>query len=165
MSEIVVIQKARGVPVDAKLLREITRSLLKDRLSLESFELGVHLVGAQEMARVNETFLNHEGPTDVITFDHSEPGTPNSKLKTLHGELYVCQTVAVSQAKEFRTRWPNEVVRYVVHGVLHLLGYDDHSPADRRQMKREENRLVRELEQRFPISKLAQRPPSAKLHA
>ena len=58
---------------------------------------------------------------------------------------------AVAQATEFKTTWQSEVVRYVVHGVLHLLGHDDLQPDLRRKMKREENRLVRRLE-RLAIS-------------
>ena len=63
--------------------------------------------------------------------------------------------MAVKQAKEFQSSWQSEVVRYVVHGVLHLLGYDDLQPALRRRMKREENRLVRRLAKRFALAQLA----------
>ena len=148
MNRIVHIQRARSVPIDTKFLQRIVRALLEDLLELNSFELGIQLVRAKAMAHVNETFLNHAGPTDVITFDHSE-------LKTsLHGELFVCYDVAQTQAKEFRTTWPSEIVRYAVHGVLHLQGFDDHRAADRRRMKREEDRLVKALAQSFAFSKL-----------
>jgi probable rRNA maturation factor len=52
---------------------------------------------------------------------------------------------AVRQAAEFGTTWEAELLRYVIHGILHLRGYDDLEPAKRRVMKREENRLVRKL--------------------
>ena len=153
MSGILIIKRTRAVPVDVKLLRQIAKSLLDELLDLRSFELGVHLVRAPEMAHINEAFLNHKGPTDVITFDYAEtPGQATS----LHGELFLCYDIARTQAREFRTTWPEELVRYVVHGVLHLQGFDDHAPADRRKMKRAENRLLRALVRRFPISKLAQ---------
>jgi len=61
----------------------------------------------------------------------------------------------MTQAKEFKSSWQAEVVRYVVHGVLHLLGYDDLKPALRRRMKREENRLMRLLEREFTFARLA----------
>lgn len=154
MSRLLIIQRARAVPVDTRRLRQFTRVLLDDLLALEDFELGIHLVLAPEMARINETFLHHAGPTDVITFNHAEHAAQ------LHGELFICHDVAVTQAREFRTTWPSELVRYVVHGVLHLRGFDDHRAADRRKMKREENRLLRELGRRLPISKLASRRPA-----
>jgi probable rRNA maturation factor len=171
-----VIKRARSLPVDVKVLRQITRKLLEQLLSLQHFELGIHLVRAPEMARINETFLHHAGPTDVITFDYSDsvgddvrslklksnPKPPHAgSCKCLTGELFVCHDVALSQAKEFHTSWQSEIVRYVVHGILHLQGFDDHAPADRRKMKREENRLLRALCRRFPISKLAQPRRSA----
>ena len=92
----------------------------------------------------------------MITFDHlnPEPGIRNPALK-LHGELFVCVDEAVAQAKQFRTTWQSEVVRYIVHGVLHLLGHDDLKPALRRKMKRAENRLVRRLAGRFSLAQLA----------
>jgi probable rRNA maturation factor len=61
---------------------------------------------------------------------------------------------AAKQAGEFQTTWRSEIVRYVVHGVLHLLGHDDLEAGPRRKMKRAENRLVRRLEAAFPVSKL-----------
>ena len=124
-------------------------------LKIERAELGIRLVGAREMARVNWQFLQHEGSTDVITFDHSEAASqaPEAALQ-LHGELVICVDDAVEQAKEFQTNWQSEVVRYVVHGVLHLRGYDDLRPELRRKMKREENRLVRALSKKFPVAKL-----------
>ena len=172
MSRTLIIKKARTVPVEVKRLRQITNTLLGELLALENFELGLHLVRAPEMARINQAFLSHEGPTDVITFDHSDlVGDDVRRLKHkkksepphvgsyagLTGELYICHDVARTQAHEFKTTWPEELVRYVIHGMLHLQGFDDHRPADRRKMKREENRLLRVLGRRFPISKLAQR--------
>jgi len=105
---------------------------------------------------VNWQFLQHEGSTDVITFDHLEKRKAKSgKQRKFHGELFICVNVAVKQAKEFKTSWQAELVRYVVHGVLHLLGYDDLQPALRRQMKREENRRMRWLARRFALAQLA----------
>ena len=142
-------QKTRVI--DARTLRRIVHSLLEESLpDVRSYELGIQLVGAKEMARVNMTFLQHEGSTDVITFDYGE-GKGSSVVA---GELYVCLDDAVVQAKEFRTTWQSELVRYLVHGVLHLLGHDDLKPAGRRVMKREENRLLKELSKRFALGKL-----------
>ena len=125
-------------------------------LEIAEAELGINLVAAREMALVNETFLQHEGPTDVITFDHAEKQkAKKNKQKTIHGELFVCVDVARTQAREFQTSWQSETVRYTVHGVLHLLGYDDLKPALRREMKREENRLMRLLEKGFSFAQLS----------
>lgn len=159
---IVIANRQRKKRVNPRVLRTVVDELIAT-LDLADVQLGISLVGAREMALVNETFLQHEGPTDVITFDHLENRkAENKKQKVIHGELFVCVEVAMNQAKEFRTTWQSEVVRYVVHGVLHLLGYDDLKPHLRRAMKREENRLMRRLETRFSFAELS-RP--AKLRA
>lgn len=134
---VAVDNRQRTRPVRAAALRDLALAVL-GRLG-RTAELGVHLVPAREMARVNWDFLRHEGSTDVITFDHG------STARHLHGELFVSVADAVRQADEFGTRWDAEVARYVVHGILHLCGHDDLRPDLRRAMKREENRLMRWL--------------------
>ena len=133
----------------------ITESLLEQLASQEGYELGVHIVGAREMARINEQFLQHEGSTDVITFNYRE----GKNTRPLLGEIFICIDDAMKQAKEFRTTWQSELVRYVVHGVLHLLGYDDLKPDLRRVMKREENRHVNSLSREFDLGKLQRNGP------
>ncbi len=156
---VVIANRQRTKKINARQLKKIVRALFGE-LNIQEAELGIHLVGAREMARVNEAFLQHEGATDVITFDNDESGSPAGGAHgvtrpTIHGELFICVDVAVTQAKEFKSSWQAEVVRYVVHGVLHLLGYDDLKPQLRRKMKREENRLVRRLTGKFSFAELS----------
>jgi len=154
--------------INRRLLKRITTTLLAD-LKIKNAELGIHLVATPEMTRLNEKFLRHQGTTDVITFDYGLGVPPSGgfppnhtrrtnrlkpELQTLHGEIVVCVGEAVLQARKFRTNWRSEVVRYIVHGVLHLLGFDDASAGARRKMKRQEDRLLRELSRRFPLSGL-----------
>jgi probable rRNA maturation factor len=166
--DIVISNRQRGRKIDLRLLKKITDATLAE-LEVESVELGIVLVAAKEMASLNEEFLGHEGATDVITFDYCEPGfalegrdgalrrprrVQRRNDAVIHGEIFVCVAEAERQAKIFGTDWRSEVVRYVVHGILHLMGYDDLQPLARKKMKREEGRLVRELSRRFALSKL-----------
>ena len=158
---IVIANRQRVKKINSRLLKQIIGELFAE-LKITEAELGINLVAAREMALVNETFLQHAGSTDVITFDHTEKRKAESgKRKQLHGELFICVDDAAIQAKEFQTSWQSEVVRYTVHGILHLLGYDDLKPHLRRVMKREENRLVRLLAKRFSLAQLA-RPAKLK---
>lgn len=141
--------RQRAIPLNTRLLRVITEALLTEILVIEEFDLAMHIVRAPEMERLNEKFLHHQGSTDVITFDYAE--SPQS----IHGEIFICIDDAIGQARQFRTSWPSEIIRYTVHGILHLRGFDDLHPAARRKMKREENRLVREITRLFPLRKLA----------
>jgi probable rRNA maturation factor len=153
---LLIQNRQKAVRVDTRHLRVITTTLLKEILELKTFNLAIHLVGAAEMARINKTYLNHEGSTDVITFDYAEASPPDPRPSTLsvHGEIFISTDDALTQARQFRTTWQSELARYIIHGILHLRGYDDLKPAPRRKMKREENRLLREVARRFPLSKL-----------
>jgi probable rRNA maturation factor len=149
-----ISNRQRTKKINLRLLKQIAQALLVE-LKIESAELGINLIGAKEMAALNWKFLRHEGSTDVITFDHEEKRkTESRKRKCLHGELFICVDEAVSQAKNFKTNWPSEIVRYVVHGVLHLLGLDDLKPELRRKMEREENRRLRALAKKFSLAQI-----------
>jgi probable rRNA maturation factor len=163
---VIIANRQRSQKINARLLKQIVEGLFAE-LKLKDPELGINLVAAREMTLVNETFLQHAGSTDVITFDHSnsEFGIRNSELKPrgqLHGELFVCLDDAILHAKKFGTNWQSEVVRYIIHGVLHLLGHDDFKPGLRRKMKRAENRLLSVLAKRFSLAQLS---GTAKLRA
>jgi probable rRNA maturation factor len=142
--------RQRTRPVDLRRLRRIITSLLNDLLQQNDFDLGFYLVAAPEMTRLNETYLRHRGSTDVITFDYCDPAQPGF----LAGEIFICVDEALIQARRFGTTWQSEVVRYAVHGLLHLRDYDDHAANDRRKMKREENRLLGRLARQFPFTEL-----------
>ena len=176
MTELVLRNRQRTRAVNSPLLRRVTCLLLTDLLLVERCELAIHLVAAPEMARVNQQFLNHAGSTDVITFDYSSPmwggegdggwssrrpdsravrGSSSHLAERLHGEIFICIDDAVKQARQFRTPWQSELVRYLIHGVLHLVGYEDLTSVGRRVMKREENRLLRMLSRQFSLRHLA----------
>ncbi|HSH95541.1 MAG TPA: rRNA maturation RNase YbeY [Roseimicrobium sp.] len=150
MSELIFQNRQRLQRLDMDRLKEITRTVLEELQPSPGYSLGVHLVAPNEMALVNETFLNHTGSTDVITFDHRAGGG-----EPLHGELYICVGDAMEQAREFKTHWAEEVVRYIVHGILHLNGYDDLTPPERRKMKRRENLLMKKLGEQYALKRLA----------
>ncbi|HAB19685.1 MAG TPA: rRNA maturation RNase YbeY [Verrucomicrobiota bacterium] len=124
-------------PVDRRRVREVVETILRE--SGQTAELGLHFVTADYSARLNGQFLEHEGPTDIITFDYGSTGC------RLHGELFICVAEAVRQAREFGTTWETELDRYVVHGLLHLQGFDDREPAARRRMKRAEERWLQKM--------------------
>ena len=162
---VVIANRQRARKINARLLKEIAEALLAD-LKIGGAELGINLVAAREMTLINETFLKHEGSTDVITFDYGLGVPPSGgaalkkrnrlkpELQALHGEIFVCVDEAVSQAKLFETTWQSEVVRYLVHGILHLLGHDDCRAAARRKMKREENRRLAGLSKKFCLAQI-----------
>jgi probable rRNA maturation factor len=127
----------RDQRVDCRRIRRIVQAVLAE--SGKTAELGLHLITVERSAGLNHQFLQHEGPTDIITFDYGSTGNH------LSGELFICVAEAVRQAGEFGTTWQQELDRYVIHGLLHMQGYDDSAPAKRREMKRAEERWVKKL--------------------
>ncbi len=145
-SSLTVRNRQRTRAFGLRLLHQVAETLLNELLSQGEYDLGIYLVAAREMTHLNETFLHHEGSTDVITFDYGDGKSP-----LLHGEIFICVDEALKQSRRFRVPWKCEVVRYLVHGVLHLRGHDDKKLRARKQMKREENRLLRAMTKRFKL--------------
>jgi probable rRNA maturation factor len=172
-----LLNRQRVYRMDLRLLRRIVQALLRRTCPNGTFDLVVYLVAGPEMTRLNEAFLHHKGSTDVITFDYAERVGQASCLSTsgarvqlikdrrdacptlLHGEIFVCLDEAVSQARRFHTTWQSELVRYIVHGVLHLLGYDDRDARTRRRMKGMEDTLVHQLARQFDFRSLGNPEP------
>jgi rRNA maturation RNase YbeY len=148
--ELTVRNRHPAIGVNVVWLRRLTRCLLEELLGQRAYVLGLNLVDTAEITALNETYLRHVGTTDVLAFDY-RAGPPAAGL---HGEVFVCLDEARRQARRFRVSWQRELVRYVAHGVLHLVGYDDACAAPRRRMKREEDQLLRQLALRFPLEQL-----------
>ncbi len=100
-------------------------------------EVEVNLVDVQVICRLHQDYLGDPSPTDIITFDLGFL-PDQSRLAA----LFICCEEADRQARRYRVAPSEEVRRLVVHGVLHLLGYGDHTPAERRQMRRRENQIL-----------------------
>ena len=81
---------------------------------------------------INQRFLQHDYFTDIITFDYSE----GSKIS---GDLFISVDSVEENSIEYGTDFENELHRVIVHGILHLIGYDDHTDEDVRIMRSKEN--------------------------
>jgi probable rRNA maturation factor len=152
-----VRNRQKRLKIDVSLLGNIAGWVLTEELGIASYELSLELVNTARITWLNEQFVRHRGPTDVITFDYaSSEGVSDTCISSspLLGDIIICVDEAVKQAARFRTSWQMELVRYAVHGVLHLLSFNDATTAQRRRMKVREDALLRAIAQRFPLSKL-----------
>jgi probable rRNA maturation factor len=103
-------------------------------------ELGLVLVDDAALCALHERWMGDPSPTDVLSFDlGAELGGPA-------GEVYVSVDCARRVARERELDPVGELLLYVVHGVLHLCGYDDREPADRRRMRAAERKVLAHLE-------------------
>ena len=106
--------------------------------------LSIAFVTPREMARVNREHLGHAGATDVISFGFQRP-SPDAPVV---GDIYVCPAVARENARAHGAGVREELLRLVVHGTLHVLGWDhpvDESRTASRMWKRQEQLLARVL--------------------
>jgi rRNA maturation RNase YbeY len=128
----------------------VLRSSAQLIFGCQNYQLGFSLVGTSEMTELNERFLAHAGCTDVIAFDYAAPASD-----IIHGEVVVCVPEAIRQAKKFAQNWPEELVRYLVHGMLHLRGFNDKTATGRKRMRREEDRSLLTLNRQYDLRGIA----------
>lgn len=157
MNEIQIRNRQRACRLRTPLLLQAARHLLDHQLHLTTYALGLHLLTLPGMTALNRRWLNHDGPTDVITFDHraADPAL------ILYGEIFLCPEQAQIQARRFRVPWTLELTRHLVHGVLHLQGYDDQSNPARLRMKRRENLLLQKLRRDVDLRQISSDPDSS----
>lgn len=123
--------------IDALLSAAVRRTLHVHKV--RRADIGVTLVDDREIARLNKAYLRHRGPTDVLTFDLSED------RKTIEGDIVISVDTATREAANRQHPPSNELALYVVHGVLHLLGYDDSTTAGARRMHAREDAILIDL--------------------
>jgi probable rRNA maturation factor len=129
---------ARSVPYDRELLERLSSAAIPYCLALakkNNAELAalsgveISILGSRAMAKVHRDFLNIPGATDVITFPY--------------GEILVCAPVAAARAPEFGHSTTEELALYIIHGLLHLSGFDDLTPLDAEKMASTQQKILK----------------------
>ena len=129
----------KGIRVDKKKIDLLVQKLM-DELHFTIDSLEFNFVGTKTITEINNKYLNHSGSTDIITFNYSD-----EKFR-FDGEISISVPDAYENAKKYKVTIDNEIERLIIHGVLHLLGYDDLTPAKKRTMKKYENKFVKQFE-------------------
>src|SRR5437868_12576425 len=107
------------VPLDRGRLREVAKAVLEGE-GVSAATVSLAFVNNPHIHRLNKQFLDHDEPTDVLTFPYADPGA-----KKLEGEVVIGYEVAAENAADRGIPVPQELLLYVIHGCLHLCGYDD----------------------------------------
>ena len=111
-------------------------SFLKNKLNISINSLEINFIGSEEIHKLNKNYLGHNYSTDILTFNYSGDN------KELEGEIFISIKNALENAKKFRATLSNEIFRLVIHGILHLVGYNDKMRKDKIIMKEQENLLL-----------------------
>ena len=143
-------------PLEPESLRKLALDVLAAEDLPDGTEVSVVFVGSDEMQRYNERFMKRQGPTDVLAFplEHLHPGqrvvvTPNGPPLNL-GDVFICPQVVRTNASSAGVDYDDELSLMVVHGILHLLGYDHFDDHEAASMERREAELLARSGRRRP---------------
>ena len=132
MQTISVFNAHRRYRIRKRLIEEYVQRVVGKR----DTRMSVVFVDSRYCKSINKTYLNHNYVTDVISF-------AIEKTPVLEGEIYVNLDRAKQQAQEYGVSFANEVARLVIHGALHLIGYEDGTEKKRKAMYADQERIVR----------------------
>lgn len=138
----------RRTSVRPATLRRVTQSVL-EQTGHPFAHLSLTLVGKTRMRRLNRTFRQRDYPTDVLAFPMQDA---SQSPQAFVGDVVICVPVAMAQASRFGNSTDEEILRLLIHGTLHLLGYD-HETTEReaKRMKRKEQAIFQHL---MPVPRL-----------
>jgi len=129
------------VPAGAReLIRGAVLATLRSH-EVPRARIALQFVSDEQMAEMNEGFLGHHGPTDVLTFDSRDEKSNDN----VEGDIALCVDVARREAENHGHKLEAELALYAVHGVLHLLNYSDSDEHAAAEMHGMEDRILESL--------------------
>ncbi len=143
-------RKGSGIVVEVsnrqhrRIIRKSIQKAVRSALSLRNWQtadISVAVVDSWTMRQLNREYLKHDYATDVLSFSFLR----NTRERRLVGEIVVCAEVAAKLASKQKWKWHDELLLYVVHGALHLVGYNDKTAIQQRRMRTAEQKLLSEL--------------------
>lgn len=150
----VFVADEQSEPVEVASIRDLVATVLQAEGCPPQTEVSVIFVGDEEMAGYNRRFLDRSGPTDVISLPIEElepghpPGNSNGGPPPMLGDVIISPAYIRRQAEELVEDFEDELALMVVHGVLHLLGYDHDSTEDAEMMEKREAEILRSVGRR-----------------
>lgn len=111
-------------------------SFLKKKLGFNIFSVAVNFISSEDITEINIQHLNHHFSTDIITFNYS------GDLRDLDGEIFISPGDARNNAIKYGVRYLDEIYRLVIHGFLHMIGYDDQNAKDKKKMFELQEKLL-----------------------
>lgn len=139
MPRVSIAAPQETVSVDRGLMRQVARSVLEGE-GIKDYEVSLAFVDNVTIRGLNKRYLEHDEPTDVLSFPLNEPNSVK-----LAGELVIGAEVARAQAEERGHDIQAELALYVIHGLLHLCGLGDHTTKEAEAMRKRERHYLHVL--------------------
>jgi probable rRNA maturation factor len=140
--EVTVVDDQDACAIDAARWAALARAVLTDEGVTGPAELALRFVGEGEISLLNETYLGHLGPTDVLSFPIEDDPRAAGPAPVLVGDVVICPEVARRNAPGHAGTFDDEIALLVVHGVLHCLGMDHEVDAEAEAMEAREQTLL-----------------------
>jgi len=141
--KVLIFDRQNDLPINPKSIEHVVSSVL----SLEertTDEVSVYFVSTQEICKLHSEFMDDPSPTDCITFPMDQTETTSYHIL---GEAFICPKTALNYVEDPQDAY-NELTLYLVHSLLHLLGYDDIKEEDITRMREAETRHMNHLQER-----------------
>ena len=106
--------------------------------------LNVSFVSPEEMQLLNKTYRNSNKPTNVLSFEIPQ-NFPTGENKTLIGEIALCEEVILKESKKYKKIFENRLKHMIIHGLLHLLGFDHMKKLDQNEMEKIEKKIMKNI--------------------
>lgn len=135
-----VQREVDALPEDEEILNWVKEVLVAEKQ--DDTELTVRIVSREESAGLNEQYRNKKGPTNVLSFPFEAPAEVDINLL---GDLVICSDLVVQQAKEQHKQELAHWAHMIVHGTLHLLGYDHLTDDEANVMETKERTILSQL--------------------
>lgn len=132
------VYSIKDYKIDKKEVHRVVAGLQK-KMNFTVDSLIINFINSDQILEINKKFLSHTYSTDIITFNYS------GDTVIFDGEIFISAEDAKENAKKFNVDFNQELLRLITHGILHLAGYDDEQPENKKIMKKLENKYVKEL--------------------
>jgi len=136
--KIIIKNYQKKIPVNPKRIKKAILNVLSCERVNKPGEISVCFVDDTEIIRLNKRYCKKCSATDVLSFDITDP----LDKKHLFADIAISSDTAWRNSGIFKTTPGYELRLYVIHGILHLVGYDDQSPTQRKLMRRKEKKYV-----------------------
>ena len=129
----------KKIPIDRRKIKQIILKIISAEKLARSGEVNISFITDFRIKKLNSRFHGRNSPTDVLAFDLSR------NQKELIADIYISADTAVKNSKTFKTNPVSELYLYVIHGMLHIAGYDDHKPKDIKLMRSKEQEYLKKV--------------------
>lgn len=126
--------------ISTKRLKNIALFTLEYCSYDASIQLNILITDNKTIQKFNKRFLNRDVPTDVIAFRYDD-----YKHSCVYGDIAISSQMARENANRFNLPWEQELILYVIHGILHILGYSDKSPHLKKKMQKVEDSILKQI--------------------